>query len=513
MTIKKNWIATLSVLAGLSVLGATASAVAIPGDDATIVIDRALNSPTLTVRYAGAQASMVELKINGTSFGTRAVDAASKKGETTFTIDLSQLADGANEVEVRLFDKTGRVIGTQKSTITADEGGATGPVFMVSPKVGATILGAVDIKVGFGKELRNTYVSFFVNGQFKSMTNTAPYSFTWDTTREENGWHEVEAWVVDDSSATYKTRKVRVFVHNPGGDTRRHFTAPKVEPTPTVNPTKVPATVTPAKVPAVVTPAKAPAAVIPAKAAPTVNATKLPTAVNPTKAATVEPKTAKPNVTPATAVASSVAVAPTLAGTSASNEVAAPIGKSTSLKPIEAKASISMGSRTITPSISKPAVKPVVVAKAAPATVEIKVTSNPKPSAAPIMIERGTRLPVTGTFSISLNSSPVYFDVQPRVQDGVALTPFRALFEQAGGKVDWENLSKAITATGMGQEVFIKIGDKMARVNKINVSLEMAPFIERGRTIVPLSFIREGLNVDVQYDAATGHVLITSKKG
>jgi hypothetical protein len=36
--------------------------------------------------------------------------------------------------------------------------------------------------------------------------------------------------------------------------------------------------------------------------------------------------------------------------------------------------------------------------------------------------------------------------------------------------------------------------------------------LERGRTIVPLSFIRDSLNVEVEYDPSTGHVLITTKK-
>jgi hypothetical protein len=41
--------------------------------------------------------------------------------------------------------------------------------------------------------------------------------------------------------------------------------------------------------------------------------------------------------------------------------------------------------------------------------------------------------------------------------------------------------------------------------------METAPYIDRGRTIVPLSFIDDALNVNVDYDKETGHVLITSK--
>lgn len=466
---KRNWFATLAVLAGLSVLGAQASAFAVPGQDATILIDRALNSPTLTVRFSGVDATMAELKVNGTSVASRAVESKNKRGETTFTLDVSMLGDGQNDIEVRLFDKDGRVVGTQKSVVTTEDGNKS-PVYLVNPKIGSELRGPVEIKVGFGKDMKNTYVSFFVNGQFKSMTNTAPYSFVWDTSRETNGWHEIEAWVVDDSSNTYKTRKARVMVNNPGGKTER--TLPKAEPVTT------PPTVAPSVAPA---------------------------------------KSTKPATAAPAPVAGSTTVTPGVTGAQAVNNVDASIGTRANLKPIGVTTATAMGPRTSTPSIAKPAIVKTTVAKASPSTgIELTVRNTAvaptRTATPPIVIGRGTRLPITGNFGISLNSAPVIFDVQPRVQDGIPLTPFRALFEQAGGKVDWENLSKALTATGMGKEVYVKIGDKMARINKIDVSLEIAPFIERGRTIVPLSFIREGLDVDVQYDPATGHVLITSKK-
>ena len=92
------------------------------------------------------------------------------------------------------------------------------------------------------------------------------------------------------------------------------------------------------------------------------------------------------------------------------------------------------------------------------------------------------------------------------------MTPFRHLIEKAGGKVEWENGSKSVLANAEGREIFVQIGDKVARINKIDVELELAPYIDRGRTIVPLSFIRETLNVDIEFDKETGHVLIKSRK-
>lgn len=112
-----------------------------------------------------------------------------------------------------------------------------------------------------------------------------------------------------------------------------------------------------------------------------------------------------------------------------------------------------------------------------------------------------------------MNAKAVKFDVQPRIQDGVPLTPLRHLLEANGGKVDWEALTKTVFGKNVdGATIMVKIGDRMASINDKSIDLEMVPFLEGGRTIVPLSFIRDALQVDVEFDVKTGHVLITAIK-
>ena len=412
-------------------------------DQAKIVINRALNSPTITVRYTGTSAALAELRVNGVSVSTRNLDSTKPDGETNFTLDPTTLREGDNEIEIRLFSSAGKLLGSEKQQVMAEVSRDT-PVFIRTPKMGATVYGPVNIEVGFGKPLRNTYVSFFIDNDFKSMLNVAPFTFTWDTERAQNGWHELEAWIVDDNNQTLKTKRVKVFVNNPGGNTARVVT-PKVKPielTLSGNPTTD-----------VVS-----------------NSVGSKVAPGDGKAAGSKLTAPKGNILPKIDV---------------SGKVTSPAG----LKATNTGAAISTSAKLMTPTGNRNA-----------------------PNVGLVPITKGARLPDAEKFSIMYDSKFVNFDVQPRVTKGVPLTPFRHLFEQAGGEVSWDNQKKEVDARGMGKNIWIKIGELIAKVNGLPFELELAPFIERGRTIVPLSFISESLDVNVDYDKATGHVLITQAK-
>lgn len=471
------------VLAGISVMAASASAV--PWD-ARINIDRALNSPTLTVRYSGANAALVELRLNGESLGTRSVTALKDAGETNFDLNLSLLKDGDNDVEIRLYDRTGKLVGSDKTNISTDQTDR-GPVFLRTPKVGQTVMGSVDIDMGFGRDLKNVIVSFFVDNNFKKMTNYPPYTMSWDTLGEANGWHEVEAWAVDESSTTYKTRKTRIFVNNPGGRTERPGVNSDL--TPAKNPTHVDVDDNTHTEMRVFTTGKGRAA-----------------------------KNAVGAVTPHV----------TAGGSLVSNSVRGHIVESTSgLKPAPASASLSMGAQSMTPTNNrnaKAATQPahVVATKAVvksvdtgtvaivshPVGQQVQILKNVEAASSLVRVTKGQHFPGLTTFAVVVNSQFVNFDVEPRVDGGVPMTPFRHLIEKAGGSVKWEGVSKTVKANADGRAVSFQIGEKNASINDFKVNLEVAPYIDRGRSIVPLSFIHDALNVDVEFDKETNHVLI-----
>ena len=484
--------------ASLAAVAASANALSV---DPQITIDRALNSPTLAVRYTGATATLVELRINGESVGTREVSGARSNGETTFTIDLDALRNGDNLVEIRLFDRTGRLVGNDKTNIALEKGASRGPVFVSAPKAGSTVMGPVEIAVGFGENLGKSYVSFFVDGQFKSMTNFPPFNFVWDTEKEANGWHDVEAWAIDERNDTHKSGAVRIFVNNPGGRTDR-VGVPKV---PSVAPTR--------NVPnarglvGVESGVRAIGVSAIAKGSPLVAPQGLPPAV-------VERMAPVGNALRA-AVRGANAVRPmALAGVVATGPKSMmPTGRRLAPKAPAPRAAVIPPATVVTP---KTIAKPVVPTTVAPVPAPAKAVAAPAQraiyAATRVSVGAGTRLPNLGAYTILLNGKKVRSDVPPRVEDGLALAPLRALIEKAGGKVEWFAASKTVRAGTGGHTFELKIGDATARVDGGNLVLEKAPGITAGRTLVPLSFLRDALGMDVQYDKATGHVVVSTRK-
>lgn len=466
--------------------------------DAQILIERALNSPNLTVKYDGANAALVELRINGESFATRSVSSTVSKGETSFTLTVTDLKDGENEIEIRLYDKTGKVIDTQKQTIYTDEANR-GPVYISGPKQGATVKGPVEIKCGFGKEMKNVFVSFFVDGDHKAMTNVAPFSYVWDTEKESNGWHTVEAWVVDETTNTYKTKQVRVFVNNPGGRTERKglggdpsvakgTTKPSVtDATSELKGANTGNAVADGSVRSNVVEPKVKAADV----KPKVTATEV--KVKATSEAKQTVKTVKTTVTKATPVDL----------TPSATKVKPSVDQSMSgAKTPQLEDSIAMGPQDMMPTGLR-----VAGGKSTSTTPGFSVAAAAKRYS----IVNGSRLEGVSTFAVLLNNRYVEFDVQPRVDDGIPMTPFRHLLEKAGGDVKWLSDLKAVDAFAEGRKIWFRVGDANAKINDQIFKLELAPYIDRGRTIVPLSFMKDALGVKIDFDPATGHVLITKQ--
>ncbi len=116
-----------------------------------------------------------------------------------------------------------------------------------------------------------------------------------------------------------------------------------------------------------------------------------------------------------------------------------------------------------------------------------------------------------GAFQVAFDNDRIVFDVSPRIENGMGIAPFRQIFEHTGGRLYWYGNAKTVRAVNDTREIILKIGHANADVNNETVPMAKAPFIVRGRTMVPLTFIRDALNVNIQFDPSTGRLLIQSK--
>lgn len=123
-----------------------------------------------------------------------------------------------------------------------------------------------------------------------------------------------------------------------------------------------------------------------------------------------------------------------------------------------------------------------------------------------------TALVASGSLSnevkVFWNDRQMVFDVKPRMDNGRVLVPFRAIFEVLGADVEWNPVTKKITATKGKTIVEITINNKTAYKNGHAIALDVAPALVKGRAMVPLRFVSEAFGTIVNWDGETRTVLI-----
>ena len=112
--------------------------------------------------------------------------------------------------------------------------------------------------------------------------------------------------------------------------------------------------------------------------------------------------------------------------------------------------------------------------------------------------------------TIIIDGQVLETDVAPFIEDGRTLVPMRAIFEGLGADVSWNETDKRVTGTKAGIVVILHIGDKTAIVNGQPMELDVAAKIYNSRTMVPGRFIAETLGAQVDWDASTRTVKIQS---
>jgi len=105
----------------------------------------------------------------------------------------------------------------------------------------------------------------------------------------------------------------------------------------------------------------------------------------------------------------------------------------------------------------------------------------------------------------------VFPDQKPVIRDKRTLVPIRPIAEGLGFDVQWNSQTRTVMITKGANSVKLVVSQKIAKRNGETITLDVPAQIINQRTMVPVRFIAEALNYDVNWTAATQTVLITDK--
>ena len=114
----------------------------------------------------------------------------------------------------------------------------------------------------------------------------------------------------------------------------------------------------------------------------------------------------------------------------------------------------------------------------------------------------------TDPIQVFVKGQKLSFDSQPVIQNSRTLVPLRAIFEALGATVQWDNASRTVTAQKDGHKIGLTIGKSQATVDGQTKTLDVPASIQNGRTLVPLRFIGEAFDNQVNYEKVDGIAVI-----
>jgi len=108
-----------------------------------------------------------------------------------------------------------------------------------------------------------------------------------------------------------------------------------------------------------------------------------------------------------------------------------------------------------------------------------------------------------------LNNVPYQLEIPPVVVNGTTFLPVRFVAEEIlGAAVNWDPTTKSIGVIKKDIGVQLFLGSGQASVGGQVTELGTPPFLKDGRTLVPLRFLAENLNMSIAYKAADKTITI-----
>lgn len=112
--------------------------------------------------------------------------------------------------------------------------------------------------------------------------------------------------------------------------------------------------------------------------------------------------------------------------------------------------------------------------------------------------------------TVLVDNVSVVFDQQPVILEGHTMVPVRAVFEQAGAEVTWDQPTQTATIARNGYTVTIKYGDTGMYKNGERIELEAPAIMINDRVMIPVRAIAEAMDFAVTWDGHHSMVLVAT---
>lgn len=107
---------------------------------------------------------------------------------------------------------------------------------------------------------------------------------------------------------------------------------------------------------------------------------------------------------------------------------------------------------------------------------------------------------------VYIQGRKIKFDAPPVIKDNRTLIPVRAITEGLGATVDWDSATKTVTISRDDTVIELTLGSYEVIVNGEVYTLDVPAQLKSNRTFVPLRFVSQILNEQVDYNEDTGEI-------
>lgn len=126
--------------------------------------------------------------------------------------------------------------------------------------------------------------------------------------------------------------------------------------------------------------------------------------------------------------------------------------------------------------------------------------------------EGSSRVTPDNDISVIINGKKMFFEQEPVTFNSRVLVPLRAIFEELGASVTWNNDTRVVTAEKNNLKIILRIDDEVMMVNNKEYFLDAPAQLINSRTFVPVRAVSEAFGANVSWDNDTKTVYIDTAK-